>query len=206
MKTHFILLFLLIGFLYSEAQNSGVFTDRRDGQKYKWVKIGNQIWMAENLNYAAGRGSGMYREFYGHFYDWQTAKRVCPEGWHLPSDNEWLALEFFLGLSRSNNGDFDYYRQHEWNGGKILKSKTGWEFYVQNGNGTDSYGFNALPGGYYQTYNQRYMLYGSSITFWTSTGINQENAIVRTLGSDYDGISRDEIYKVHGAYCRCVKD
>jgi uncharacterized protein (TIGR02145 family) len=204
MKTYVILLFLLSGFLNSQAQSSGIFTDKRDGQKYAWVKIGNQIWMAENLNYAAGRGSGMYREFYGHFYDWKTAKRVCPEGWHLPSDSEWKELERTLGMSTSDLNET--YDRESGQVGLKLKSRKGWEFYIQNGNGLDEYGFNALPGGYYQTHSQKFMLYGSAISFWTSTSVDSENAISRDLQSESNGIYRNKMYKVHGAYCRCIKD
>ena len=185
------------------AQSSGTFKDNRDGQVYKWVRIGSQIWMAENLNYNPGRGSGQRGYEYGRIYDWDTAQKVCPNGWHLPTDDEWLELERYLGLSNSNDQN---YRQYDWTGGKQLKSKTGWQPYMQNGNGIDSYGFAALPGGFYQTYTRKFMYYGTGITFWTATEADSKNAVVRELGSHYDGINRSELYKVHGAYCRCVKD
>lgn len=188
------------------SQNTGTLTDTRDRQIYKWIRIGNQIWMAENLNYNSGRGSGKYGNHYGRVYDWKTAKTACPKGWHLPSDREWLVLEHYIGMSQSNKEDFEHYRRHDWNGGKQLKSRTGWEYYMQNGNGIDAYGFNALPGGYYQTYTEKFMWYGASIVFWTSSEANSKNAIARDLGSHYNGIDRSEIYKVHGAYCRCIKD
>lgn len=188
------------------SQNSGSFNDNRDDQVYKWVKIGSQTWMAENLNYNSGRSSGKYSNIYGRVYNWETAKMICPNGWHLPSDNEWLTLEYYMGMSRSDNEDFDYYKTNEWNGGKLLKSQKGWQFYMQNGNGLDSYGFSALPGGYYQTHTKKFMYYGSGITFWTCTEVDALNAIARELGSHYDGISNLEIKKVHGAYCRCIKD
>ena len=201
-----MLLFLILTGYPAFGQNSGTFKDVRDGNVYKWVTIGNQIWMAENLRYNAGRGSGYYDlNLYGRIYNWNTAKKACPPGWHLPSDAEWKVLERTLGMSESDLKK-DNYDRTSGDVGIKLKSKSGWRFYMQNGNGMDLYGFNALPGGYYQTYNKRFMYYGSGITFWTSSSFDRENAITRELGSHYNGIGRGRYYKVHGCYVRCVKN
>ena len=107
-------------------------TDNRDGKKYKTVIIGERTWMAENLNFNA-ESSVCYDnkpencEKYGRLYDWNTAKEACPSGWHLPSKEEW-AIDGYVG------GEV----------GKKLKSKSGWN---NEGNGTDDFGFSALPGG-----------------------------------------------------------
>ena len=75
----------------------GTFTDPRDGQKYKTVKIGNQVWMAKNLNFNAS-GSSCYNsslsncETYGRMYSQSAAMDICPDGWHLPSSTEWNTL------------------------------------------------------------------------------------------------------------------
>ncbi len=186
------------------SQNTGTFTDNRDGQRYKRIKNGSQIWMAENLKYKA-RGSGYYDlNLYGRLYDFKTALNICPPGWHLPSDSEWKILERTLGMDERtiNAENRDHYSGEA---GLKLKSKSGWEFYMQNGNGIDLYGFNAPPGGYYQKYNKKFMYYGSGITFWTSTAVDSENAIVRELGSHFNGIGRSEYNKVHGGYIRCIK-
>jgi uncharacterized protein (TIGR02145 family) len=115
--------------------SAGTFKDSRDGKTYKTVKVGGKTWMAENLNFAAD-GSKCYEnnagncEKYGRLYTWEAAKKACPAGWHLPSDAEWTALTDAVG------------------GGSVagtkLKSNSGW---ANNGNGTDEYGFAALPGG-----------------------------------------------------------
>jgi len=114
----------------------GTFMDIRDNKTYKTVKIGEQVWMAENLNYEA-EGSRCYDNKpanclkYGRLYDWETAMKACPKGWHLPSDDEWVTLTDFVGGSST--------------AGTKLKATSGWN---ENGNGTDAYGFAALPGGY----------------------------------------------------------
>jgi len=78
--------------------------DSRDNKQYKTTTIGNKTWMAENLNYNAN-GSKCYKNNsqnctkYGRLYDWNTAKNVCPNYWHLPSRSEWDALIKATGLN-----------------------------------------------------------------------------------------------------------
>ena len=209
-KLSFTLILFIVAFVYSftvsnsHAQTSGSFKDSSDGKTYRWVKIGNQIWMAENLR----KSGGGYKDLnaYGRFYDWKTAKRVCPSGWHLPSDSEWKVLEQTLGMSKSDlnvSGTRD-----SGSVGKKLKSKSGWRngYFGVVGNGTDDYGFHAVPGGYYQYYSKRFMLYGSQIVFWCSTPYDGKSAWVRILDSSDTGIDRTDFYKVHNAYVRCVKN
>jgi len=131
------------------AQQKGAFNDPRDKKAYKTTKIGVQIWLAENLSYNA-KGSKCHNDSpanctkYGRIYDWETAMKACPEGWHLPTEAEWNTLLKTAG------------------GESKLKAKKGWkelpndknaamgnvEAYAdisQAGNGTDDYGFTALP-------------------------------------------------------------
>jgi len=116
------------------------FTDSRDGKTYRAVKIGNQTWMAENLNNQTPNGSWCYGNNadscnkYGRLYDWNTARTICPTRWRLPSDQEWRILITAAGGSSV--------------AGRRLKSTNGWNSNNgQSGNGTDSLGFSALPGG-----------------------------------------------------------
>jgi len=121
----------------------GSFTDSRDGKTYKTVKLDNQTWMAENLNYNA-EGSECYEsqesncQKYGRLYNWSTAKSACPSGWHLPSVDEWWALMVFAG-------DYEV-------AGIMLKASSGWN---KDGNGLDAVGFSALPSGYYPSTSER---------------------------------------------------
>ena len=85
------------------AQETGSLTDDRDGKVYKTVKIGDQWWMGENLAYNTDGGCFTYEDIkdyvdiYGYLYTWETAKNVCPAGWHLPSNSEFVQLANFLG-------------------------------------------------------------------------------------------------------------
>ena len=139
------------------------FTDSRDGEKYNTIKIGKQIWMAKNLNYDAS-GSKCYDnkpsncDKYGRLYDWGTAKVACPSGWHLPSDADWGDLMQFVNPSCPLTGDCA-------NAGAKLKAASGWN---GNGNGTDNYGFAALPGGVGLS-GSKFRDVGNGGLWWSST-------------------------------------
>jgi len=168
-------------------------TDIRDGQVYPVVQIGSQCWLQKNLNYETGV-SWCYAcntsncETYGRLYDWNTALMVCPSGWHLPSDPEWTVLTNYLG------GDYQA-------GGK-MKSDSGWNY---NGNGTNSSGFNALPGGN-SFRNSSFNGLKSRAYFWTSMETSSISAWNRHLYSEREDLSCDNYLKTHGFSVRCIKD
>jgi len=118
---------------------------------YKTAKIGTQTWFAENLNYEA-EGSVCYENNpancakYGHLYNQETAMKVCPEGWHLPNNDEWKKLYRFI----DDYKDYENPYRSRSTVGKHLKAVSGWneDEDGENGNGIDDYGFSALPGGY----------------------------------------------------------
>ena len=150
-------------------KDKGEFTDERDGKKYKYVEIGSQTWMAENLNYdTETNGSKCYNNLetncatFGRLYHWAAAmdiedwykhnffeastnyRGICPEGWHIPNNAEWETLINFVS---SESVMSILYRVV----GYELKTISGWKSgTVDNsyGGGMDNYGFSALPGGW----------------------------------------------------------
>ena len=185
----------------STKKNDTLF-DSRDGQVYKTIKIGEQIWMAENLNYARAL-SWCYDTLssncakYGRLYTYETAVYVCPSGWHLPSDEEWKKLEVFLGMQ--NEVELTGWRGTSPGQGKLLKI------------GGES-GFDAKFGGYVYidledpTSQLWFRDLNKSGYFWTSTRIpNSSEAYARELSSRAS-IKRSKEH-IHNAYSvRCIKD
>lgn len=175
------------------AQETGTFTDARDSLTYKTVEIGSQVWMAENLAYKPSKGNywaynnkQSNAKKYGYLYNWHTAQNVCPTGWHLPSDEEWALLTEFAGK----------------NEGAKLKANSGWS---NNGNGTDDYGFSAIPG----SFRRNGGLFGSINDFggwWTTTASNASNAYIRYMKSNSNNVSKRYHVKRWGFSVRCLKD
>ena len=183
--------------------NYGTLTDTRDGKTYKTVTIGDQTWMAENLNYAdsvktpslKGKswcydGAAANCEKYGRLYTWAAAKTVCPEGWHLPSYDEWNTLFTAVGGKST--------------AGAKLKSQTGWAAYDGITN-EDSFGFSALPAGNRYD-NGSYYYEGYDAHFWSSTEYGSYDAYYMSLGYDYGDAYLDNNDKSNGHSVRCVKD
>jgi len=172
------------------------FRDFRDGKTYKATIIGTgeaaKIWMAENLNYdVPGNNTDVcYNNdpancaTFGRLYDWATAMTVCPTGWHLPSDAEWTALTNFVGT----------------NSGTKLKAAGGWS----ENNGSDNYGFSALPGGY--KYSSSFSNVGIRGSWWSDTEYDANQARYRYMSNSAD-VTRDYYSKTNYSYSvRCVKD
>jgi len=155
----------------------GYFNDPRDGNRYKVVKIGKQIWFAENFRLILKKGLFSKKHswipndkfdnifIFGFLYDWKTACDLAPIGWHLPSDNEWTQMEIFLGLSEKELDNLNSFGEIGVGIGTKLKSTTDW---LENGNGNNESGFNAFPAGYYDTY-RKFETFGKNAFFWTST-------------------------------------
>lgn len=200
---------------------NGTFTDARDGKTYKTVIIGNQTWMAENLAYKATKGCWAYDDNdanvakYGYLYNWETAKTVCPVGWHLPSEAEFIAMIQHLGGKKEAPAK--------------LKSATGWAVRVENdsltakqkarqakncivadGNGNNESGFSALPGGW-RGGPKAYSKIGENGYWWSATQDTDYNATQTswslTLYSRFSYLDWTCLAMWDFAYSvRCVKD
>ena len=210
----------------------GTLTDDRDGQTYKTVKIGEQWWMAENLNYAytdvpfkhgyytSDSTSWCYHidaancAKYGRLYTWAAAmdsagiipgntangcgdgkdcnlgnvkvRGVCPEGWHLPSRDEWDTLLTAVGGEKI--------------AGIMLKSTEGWN---NNGNGSDSYFFSVLPAGS-RSFDGGFYLEGYGASFWSSTESGSYRAYYMYLDYNLDSAYLDYDNKYNGFSVRCL--
>ena len=200
-----ILIVFVLGFIFnSYSQQTGTYTDTRDGKVYKTVTIGNLIWFAENLAYNAGSGCWAYDNDssnitkYGYLYNYETAQNVCPSGWHLPSDKEWQSLETALAMSSSDANSTGYRGAPV---GTNLKNSSGWN---SNGNGNNQSGFAALPGGY-RVANSTFLGEGYNGCWWSSTTDEASNVWSRGLIYNYPGVCRYSDDKAVGFSVRCVQ-
>lgn len=142
------------------------FTDERDGKRYRVTTIGNQTWMAENLNFKSN-DSYCYSddstncEKYGRLYKWNAAVHACPDGWDLPGDDDFRMLIETVGI-------------------ESLKSKSGWKIETKpfansnkprkktysGYNGSDDYGFTLLPAGFRNKEGFSYKGEGGNAFLW----------------------------------------
>ena len=178
--------------------SDGMLTDSRDGKKYKVVKIGNQTWMAENLNYDAS-GSKCYKNKpanctkYGRLYNWATARAACPSGWYLPSNGEYEVLDKVVGEEKV--------------AGRKLKAKSGWnkQLFIISGNGTDDYGFSALPGGYGSS-DGSFFDVGDSGYWWSATESSANIAYYRYMSYINVNVYRGSGNKSYLYSVRCAQN
>lgn len=207
----------------ADAVETGRFTDERDGQVYRTVKIGNQIWMAENLNYGKmttnakmsvgekwcyNNDETMCSGGRGGFYSKDVAVESCPLGWHLPSNEEWNELFKTVGGVEI--------------AGIMLKSRIGWQpFWSHNhvANGADVYGFSAIPTGDVFLHELRhddvrveFGLLKRGCGFWSSDhGLDNYGHKTSHSVSFYEGseiLIHSDSYGIgrHGYGIRCLKN
>ena len=215
-KIPFAILIVTIIFSFDVNTSTSQVTDK-DGNTYKIVTIGKQIWMAENLNVehyrngdvipqvqdkeewdALTTGAWCYYDnnsgngtTYGKLYNWYAVndpRGLAPEGWHVPGDAEWIKLTDFLGGAEI--------------AGNKMKSNNGWD---ENGNGTNSSGFTAIPGGY-RNHEGYYTNISKNGLFWTSTEFSSTNAWFRNVIGNIPDVYNPNYGKDFGLSVRCLKD
>ncbi len=199
-----------------------------DSNTYHTITIGNQIWMAENLKvtrYNDGTlipkvesdkdwdtlSYGAYcwyvndmlknKEIYGALYNWYAVEtgKLCPVGWHVPTDSDWIVLSNFLGGDSIAGGKLKSVG--------ILEDSTGL-WYSPNINATDEFGFSALPGGIRYTiggydFDER----GANGYWWSSTEVSSSGlAWLRLMRCDKSNLFRYDGDKNAGFSVRCIKD
>jgi len=179
-------------------EGKSTFTDFRDNKVYYTVKIGDQIWMAENLAFKCGSGCWSYENDesnankYGYLYNWETANEVCPSGWRLPSDAEWKTLVNFLGGP-------------EIAGWKLKENDLlNWE--QGNEKATNESGFTALPAGFYKYFMNSFNALGINTSFWSSTKYSDNSALGHEMwcdsGTAFSNIGNEQL----GLSVRCIRD
>jgi len=192
-----VFVFVLLGSLSLLAQQPFVestFTDQRDGQEYQIVKIGEQWWMAENLNFEMPKGSWCYDDDplicnkYGRLYSWDVAVKACPQGWHLASDEDWQALESNMGVPKEKLNEM------------------GWRAFTNDALNNNSAGFRLEMAGYRPYGDGAYDDIRDDAYFWTSTSYDKTDAWKRTLDDHRKEIGRGYDSKRKGLSVRCVKD
>jgi uncharacterized protein (TIGR02145 family) len=143
--------------------------------------------------------SASYAGTYGALYTYAAATNgdnsgtnvqgACPDGWHLPSDTEWTELKTYLTDNGYDPGD--------------LKATSGWD---NNGNGSDNFGFTALPSGTRSYFSGEFTDAGEYLYWWSSTEYESSGAYMRWLGYDYLDMYSEPYYKSYAFSVRCIKD
>lgn len=205
-----------------------------DGNRYLTVKIGDQWWMAENLKVTHYRNgdiipnvtddaewseltTGAYCEYgnnpanvetYGRLYNWYAladSLNIAPEGWHVPSVDEWQQLEMYLGMSQSEADQIDGYRGSN-QGSQLAADESLWiDGELENNAAFGSSGFTALPGGF--RYNDGlFHSKGYLAQFWSSTELGWLLFYHRSLKYNRTGVGSGGYHKQFGLSVRLVRD
>lgn len=188
---------------------TGTFTDTRDNNQYEWVRYGGLDWMSNNLRYFSATGNSSVYELearfegeenevnrllpeYGYLYDFEAAETACPQGWRLPSDDDWKSLEKVLGMqepelsARGTRGDYQGYLMQEGSG------------------------LNMRAGGFYSKYTvafvANYRFFGVYGYYWTSTADTDGFYFFRKIEYSSDRVNRESTMVSNRLSIRCVRD
>ena len=194
-----------------------------DGNVYSIVKIGNQVWMAENLrvtkyrngdtisDYSAYDDIQSNAEIYGYLYGWDAVKdnrNIAPEGWHVPTDEEWMELEQALGMNSAQANSRGFRGTNE--ASKLAGNADLWdddELISDSEFGAS--GFNALPGGFRSGSSSSFGQFSSMgvwAFFWSSTPYNNYGIWGRALLYSDIRVRRGDMHIKGRLSIRCVKD
>ncbi len=175
-----------------EFSTSGSYKDPRDGIAYEWIKIGEQIWLAENVNYATANGSlCMQCNNWGRLYNKEAAANACPESFRIPTKSDWEVLLKFVGKDE----------------GVKLKAGYGWDPLkgtAEFGNGKDDFGFGAKAGGAHfeksdvEMAKRKFDDAGKKAYFWLDDGT------VAVFHYNKPVMTFEKFNPEHGASLRCI--
>ena len=199
-----------------------------DGNLYHNITLGTQTWLTEDLKTTLyndnlpipeisiastwsalttdaycwfNNDSAANKDTYGALYNWYTVNtgKLCPAGWHVPSDSEWKTLEMFIGLTQAEadgTGFRGVYIDNQ------LKTTAGWN---NKGNGVNSFGFSAMPGGV-RNGDGTFDALGYGNNWWSSSGYDNNTAWKRGMYYFSSGVFRGFYNKQNGYSVRCLKD
>lgn len=196
-----------------------------DGNKYATIQIGTQTWMAENLKtskyndgttipnvtnsntwanltsgaYAIYENNSVHDAIYGKLYNWYAVntRKLCPKGWHVPTESEWLQLTTHLGSSAGSKLKSTGNRTD--GTGLWTRSSSG------DAEGSNESGFTGIPGGF-RNYSGAFTTMSSIGFWWSVTSVDTYYVWSRGLVHFSDSVTRDEVSKEVGLSCRCIKD
>ena len=204
------------------APVKGSFKDSRDGKTYKTVKLGNQTWMAENLNLHMDDSWCYERKIenckkYGRLYTWKKAEKACPAGWHLPSRSEWRDLVSYVSENAKSKPGVSLRTKDDWKvkkkKKKIFDQRTGEPIYLDEyeviNAGADSFGFSALPAGYVSKGGNRSDKIKERGLFWSSSkekGKKNKKAYARMLEFGDENFHENKYSTDNAFSVRCLKD
>lgn len=197
------------------SKATGTFTDKRDNKSYYYVRIGELDWFCSNLTYeGAGvpfRNSHLTSGLFGMFYNWDEAVQACPEGWRLPTEEDWVAL------AQSFEPDGSFKEEETFTGvtGHLLSNAifngekdSLWEYWPKI-KVTNEKSMNVLPFGYCYSDGSTFTFkgFGDYAAFWTGSSCGDDHAIYRYFNEGNPDIlvsSADK--KTFYATVRCVRE
>jgi uncharacterized protein (TIGR02145 family) len=211
-----VLFLFCVGFSFSQAQT----ISDSDGNIYSAITIGKQVWMSENLKttkYNDGQAIPLVtgdnawsilrtpaycwlsndlknKEIYGALYNWYTVntKKLCPKGWHIPTDYEWTTLMVVIGDENTAGAKLKETGTAHWKNSIIYS--------------TNEFGFTALPGGM-RLYTGNFPDFGNSYAvWWSATGVSETEAWNRGLFFSSNRIFKGKESKKSGFSVRCIRD